>query len=176
MLDLYPVGDIFACALFRRERRRCRGTLRRTSMVQALPLRPSGRDQHHGGVRSGVFQAHGELIKYPLIRWDLYCSLGRTIYRPRPHYTILRRLWALLRIQDILDIGETAARRREEGQYYKGEDLQGCSQPVDGAGSIRPRIRGFNPFAGADDLIRRALCRCRSKPTAAIDAYGNEKP
>ena len=159
MLDLYPVGDI-SRALFS-------GTNGAMPWHVATHFDGAGYTAKafrtgisiYGGVRSRVFQAHGELIKYPLIRWDRYCSLGRTIHRPKPSlYNFAPALGVLLHFKIFSDVGETAARAVEEGQHYKGAKIyKAVLNRLTAPASFDLAYEDSIPFAGVDDLIRRGF-------------------
>lgn len=159
MLDLYPVGDI-SRALFS-------GTNGAMPWHVATHFDGAGYTAKafrtgisvYGGVRSRVFKAHGELIKYPLIRWDRYCSLGRTIHRPRPSlYNFAPVLGVLLHFKIFSDVGETAARAVEEAQHYKGAKIyKAVLNRLTAPAPFDLAYEDSIPFAGVDDLIRRGF-------------------
>ena len=159
MLDLYPVGD-----------------LSRAVFSGADGVMPWDVATHfdgggytakafetgvsvYGGVRSRVFEAHGELMKYPLLRWDRYCSLGRTIHRPRPsQYNFAPALGVLLHFKIFSDLGQTTARAVQEGQHYKDAKVyRAILRRLETVGRLDLSCEHSIPFAGVDDLMQRGF-------------------
>ena len=158
MLDLYPVGDISRATFSAAD----------DTMPWEIATHFDGAGYTakafrtgisiYGGVRARVFRAHGELIKYPLIRWDRYCSLGRTIHRPRPSlYNFAPALGVLLHFKMFSDIRETAARAVEEGQHYKGAKIYRAMLDRLALEVVDLAYQDSIPFAGVDDLIQRGF-------------------
>jgi hypothetical protein len=159
MLDLYPVGDV-SRAVFS-------GANGAMPWEVATHLDGAGYTAKafktgisiYGGVRSRVFRAHGELIKYPLIRWDRYCSLGRTIHRPRPSlYNFPPALGVLLHFKIFSDLRETAVTAVNEGQHYKGAKIyRAVLDRMEALGAFDLAYEDSIPFVGVDDLIHRGF-------------------
>lgn len=159
MLDLYPTGDISSAVFF--------GTSDAMPWEIATHFDGGGYTANafrtgisvYGGVRSRVFKAHGELIKYPLIRWDRYCSLGRTIHRPRPSlYNFAPTLGALLHFKIFSDVREMAARAVEEGQHYKKAKIyRAVLDRLAAPDALDLCYEDSIPYLGVDDLIRRGF-------------------
>lgn len=159
MLDLYPVGDI-SRAVFS-------GANGAMPWEVATHFDGGGYTAKafrtgisiYGGVRSRIFGAHGELIKYPLIRWDRYCSLGRTIHRPKPAlYNFAPALGVLLHFKVFSDLRETAAKAVEEGQHYKNAKIyRAVLNRLGAMGAFDLAYEDSIPFAGVADLIQRGF-------------------
>ena len=121
MLDLYPMGDV-SRAVFS-------GANGAMPWEVATHFDGDGYTANafktgmsiYGGVRARVFRSRGELMKYPLIRWDRYCSLGRTIHRPRPHlYNFAPTLGVLLHFKIFSDVGKRPRRRSPRANITRG--------------------------------------------------------
>lgn len=167
MLDLYPAGDI-SRAVFPGGNGAMPWEVAAHFDGAGYTAKAFGTGiSIYGGVRSRAFGAHGELIKYPLIRWDRYCSLGRTIHRPRPSsYNFAPALGVLLHFKIFSDVREMAARAVEEGQHYKGAKIY--KAVLD---RLVPDVSDLAyddtiPYLGVDDLIQRGFmlpletCNC----------------
>ncbi len=157
MLDLYPMGDV-SRAVFS-------GANGAMPWEVATHFDGDGYTANafktgisiYGGVRARVFKSRGELMKYPLIRWDRYCSLGRTIHRPRPSlYNFAPTLGVLLHFKIFSDVGETAATAVAEGQHYKGAKLYKAI--VDQLAALDDlSYEDSIPYLGVDDLVQRGF-------------------
>ncbi|HEY6632739.1 MAG TPA: glycosyltransferase family 2 protein [Rhizobiaceae bacterium] len=159
MLDLYPVGDLSRAVFSGAD----------GSMPWEIATHFDGGGYRanafntgisiYGGVRARVFQAHGELMKYPLLRWDRYCSLGRTIHRPRPSsYNFGPALGILLHFKIFSDLRQTTETAVQEGQHYKDAKVyKAILGRLGEAGSLDLSYEDSIPFAGVDDLMRRGF-------------------
>ena len=158
MLDLYPVGEI-SSAVFT-------GVGAQMPWDIASHLDGTGYTAQffetgmsiYGGVRARALMAPGELIKYPLIRWDRYCWLGRTIHRPKPSlYNFAPAMGALLHFKIFSDVRERTEVAVREGQHYMNahnyqvalEHLNSDAMDFSYDGSLR--------YSGADDLVERGF-------------------
>jgi len=159
MLDLYPVGDL-SRAVFSGANGAMPweiathfdgGGYRAKAFKTGISI--------YGGVRARVFKANGELMKYPLVRWDRYCSLGRTIHRPRPSlYNFAPGLGVLLHFKIFSDLKQTTSRAVQEGQHYKEARVYKTILGRLGTmGAIDLSYEDSIPFAGVDDLIKRGF-------------------
>jgi hypothetical protein len=112
----------------------------------------------YGGVRSRVFDAPGELVKYPLIRWDRRCSMGRTIHRPRPALdNFAPVIAALLHFKIFSDVREMASRAVQEGQHFEGAKLYRRMLDRLATGDEHLKYEGSLPFIGVEDLVARGF-------------------
>jgi hypothetical protein len=159
MLDLYPIGD-FSQAVFS-------GSGDKMPWEVATHFDGGGYTASafntgisvYGGVRSRVFRAHGELIKYPLVRWDRYCSLGRTIHRPRPSlYNFAPAMGALLHFKIFSDVREKASMAVNEGQHYKAAKIyRAVLNQLAALDGLDLSYHASIPFRGVDELLERGF-------------------
>lgn len=159
MLDLYPVGRL-GDAEFKPGDTRMPWVVASHFDRDGYTAKVSGSAiSVRGGVRARVFDAHGELIKYPLMRWDHVCSLGRTIHRPRPaFYNFAPVTAALLHFKIFSDLPQTAAAAIREGQHYKDARIyRNVAEKLEGAADLDLSYAGSIPYAGVDDLIERGF-------------------
>ncbi len=159
MLDLYPLGDLSRAAFTGAD-----GVMpwhvathfdadgyKAQAMSSALSI--------YGGVRARAFNAWGELMKYPLTRWDGYCSMGRTIHRPRPaYYNFAPVMGALLHFKIFSDIKEMAIHAVAEGQHYRDAKIyRAVLNKVENANNLDLSYSGSIPYRGIQDLIDRGF-------------------
>lgn len=159
MLDFYPVGDL-STAIFdggeaimpwhvatHFDADGYTGTI----MGSGISL--------YGGVRSRAFKANSELMKYPLIRWDRHCSMGRTIHRPRPaYYNFPPVMGALLHFKIFSDLKEMSVKAIDEGQHYTDAKVyKAMLKRIETSGSFDLAYAGSIPYRGVDDLIDRGF-------------------
>ena len=159
MLDLYPVGDI-SSAVFSGEDGAMPWEIATHFDGLGYTAKAFGSGiSIYGGVRSRVFLAHVELVKYPLIRWDRHCSLGRTIHRPRPSlYNFPPVMGALLHFKIFSDVREMAAIAVEEGQHYKAAKIYKAVLDRLGPPDVFDlSYEGSIAYMGVNDLIRRGF-------------------
>lgn len=80
----------------------------------------SGGIKLYGGARKRLWNADAELIKYPLIYWDKYTSMGISVHSPLPTYRNHPPVCgALLHFKIFSDVETVAKQALETGQYFE---------------------------------------------------------
>ena len=81
----------------------------------------SGGIKLYGGARKRLWNADAELIKYPLIYWDKYTSMGVSVHSPLPTYRNHPPVCgALLHFKIFSDIEKFDKDALKTGQYFDG--------------------------------------------------------
>jgi len=166
MLDLYPIGGLGTAVFSGRDGERPwdiathfdRDGYSGRILSNALSL--------NGGMRARVFGARGELMKYPLMRWDRYCSLGRTVHRPRPAlYNFPPVMAALLHFKVFSDFKDRTRYAVEQAQHHKGAELyRAVLERIDTTKDLDLGYSGSIRYLGAEDLVEKGFMR----PLAAV--------
>lgn len=104
-----------------------------------------------GGPRKRLFKEDNELIKYPLIYWDMQCRFGSSIHRPLPYYRNFSPIWgALLHFKFFTNYREKISEAVSNKQHYNGsQHYHALKREIDDAGAIdfmsESSIRFLNP-------------------------------
>lgn len=159
MLDLYPVGDVSEAVFSGEDATMPWDIATHFDGDGYTGQRFNTGISIYGGVRARALNAEGELIKYPLIRWDRYCWLGRTIHRPKPSlYNFATAMGALLHFKIFSDVRERMEMAVVEGQHYMhAKNYQLALNNLRASDAIDLSYRGSIPYAGVDDLVRRGF-------------------
>ena len=156
MLDLYPVGDLNAALFTGQIDQRPWDVATHFDADGYRAIASGAAISIYGGVRARAFGANGELMKYPLMRWDRFCSLGRTIHRPRPaSYNFAPAMGALLHFKVFSDFEDRVKDAISEGQHYKGaRSYQKMLDHFTGKGIGDLRYSGSKRYEGPTDLLK----------------------
>jgi hypothetical protein len=159
MLDLYPVGGL-ASAIFD-------GSDETMPWEVATHLDGDGYQAGvssngislRGGVRARVFGSSGQLMKYPLVRWDRRCAFGRSLHRPRPAlYNFAPGMAVLLHFKFFSDWKDRVKQAIEGGQHSHGAILyQIIAENAAGRTDMDLGYAGSIPYAGVADLIEKGF-------------------
>ncbi|TPW30364.1 glycosyltransferase family 2 protein [Pararhizobium mangrovi] len=159
MLDLYPKGDLAAAAFTGRDGRMPWEVATHFDGGGYEAIVAANAISVHGGVRLRKLGARSQLMKYPLMRWDRYCSLARTIHRPRPAlYNFPPVMAALLHFKIFSDLRERTQRAVHDGQHFDGAAVyRAVLDRLDTETVTHFDYEGSIAYGGVDDLLARGF-------------------
>ncbi len=108
-----------------------------------------------GGVRRRVFKSRDHLMKYPLLYWDRFCSLGGSVHWPRPGRRNFTTEWGvLLHFKIFSDLAQRTEAVIENGQHMSGAaNYRIIRDRLASEGEdLRLAYEGSARYGGAEDL------------------------
>lgn len=126
-----------------------------------------------GGVRAREFGLGLELVKYPLIYWDLECLFGPTIHQPLPYdRNFVPVMGVLLHFKFFSNYADVVRRAAEGGQYFNNSSAYSAIlETMQKSGSLRLHSEISKKYTGADQMVSLGFC----VPVSGMDWFESKK-
>lgn len=122
-----------------------------------------------GGVRSRIFGSDNHLMKYPLLYWDRFCTLGASIHWPKPAaYNFTSEWGVLLHFKIFSDLAKQTQAVIDEGQHMSGAASYVTIRDAMARGDIEDlSYEGSVEYEGPESLRAHGFLQ------SAVDPEGN---